>query len=281
MSQLDYPASILLGIIQGLTEFLPISSSGHLALTQRWLGLEAHTPTMLLFDVCVHVGTLVAVGVVFAKSIASFLGRLLRELNRSWNRPRYALRIAGLAIAASVPTGVIGLSFQDKFESAFGRPKWIGAALIVTGILLILTLLVRRPNRGWRRFLWWQAAIVGTAQACAIFPGISRSGSTICAALFCGLRRRWAAEFSFLIAAPAIAGATLLKIRDTRALPAEQFDTIPWGPVITGSAVSLAVGVLALLVLLHAVRRAKLHYFAPYCVVLGALIIGGVLSFGP
>jgi len=125
--------------------------------------------------------------------------------------------------------------------------------------------LVRRGRRGWRDYHWWEAVLIGFAQAMAILPGISRSGATICMASYCGWRRRWAAQFSFLIVIPAIGGATLLKVRDTFGLPTEQFEAVHWGPLFAGGFVSLIVGVVALKLLLGAVRRAKLHYFAVYC----------------
>ena len=275
MSELDYLTAILLGAIQGLTEFLPISSSGHLALTQEWLGLDADHPQMLLFDVLAHVGTLVAILIVFAGTTARFLDRLSGELDATRFPKRKAWRIVGLAIVAIIPTAVIGAGFQDLFERAFGQPIWIGVALLVTGLLLALTAVVRRPSRGWMKFRWWQAALVGVAQGLAIMPGISRSGATICLALFCGLRRRWAAQFSFLIAAPAIVGAALVKLKDTLELPADQLATDAWGPVVVGSIVSAVVGIVALMALLKAVQRAKLHYFAWYCAALGVLILAG------
>lgn len=275
MRELDYPTSILLGGLQGLTEFLPISSSGHLALAQRWLGLDAEGPPMLLFDVLVHLATLIAVVIVFARPGRRFLTRFRRELRGSWRGKRYACRIAGLAIIATVPTAVLGLALQDTFEAAFGKPRWIGAALLVTGGLLAVTGKIRRPSRPWKNFRWWQAALVGTIQAFAILPGISRSGATICMALFCGLRRRWAAEFSFLIAVPAIVGAALVKLDETLELPGEQLSDIAWGPIIAGSLAALVIGVAALVVLLRAVRRAKLHYFTLYCWLLGTLVLAG------
>ncbi|MGB2984927.1 MAG: undecaprenyl-diphosphate phosphatase [Phycisphaerae bacterium] len=275
MSELDYVSAILLGAIQGLTEFLPISSSGHLALIQRWLDLDPDSTPMLLFDVLAHLGTLVAVGVVFAEQARRFVHRLVRESSRSWSGKRYAWRIALLAVAATVPTAVIGLAFQETFESAFDRPMWIGVCLITTGALLAVLAKLGRGQRGWKDFRWWQALLVGIAQGFAILPGISRSGATICVASYCGLRRRWAAEFSFLIVVPAIAGGTLLKVKDTLNLPAEQLAAVAWGPLVVGSILSLTVGVFALKLLLGAVRRAKLHYFALYCWVLGAVVLLG------
>jgi len=278
VTELDYVRSVLLGAIQGLTEFLPISSSAHLALTQRWMGLDADGPGMLLFDVLAHVGTLIAVLIVFGRPGWRFSQRILRESSGAFSGRRFAWRVVALGVAATIPTAVVGLAFQGVFEAAFDKPKWIGAALIVTGALLAATKMLGRQSRGWRKFSWWQAVLVGLAQACAILPGISRSGSTICVACYCGLRRRWAAEFSFLIAVPAIAGATLLKLKDTLELPKEQLAGMAWGPIVTGSVVSLIVGIVALKTLLTAVRRGQLHYFAVYVWLLGALLLAGVVG---
>lgn len=273
MTDLGYLEAILLGVIQGLTEFLPISSSGHLALTQRWLDLQPDSPVMLLFDILAHVGTLIAVFVVFAMPARRFARRLFRECSSSWTGRRHGWRIVTLAVIATIPTGVIGLAFKGSFEAAFGSAVSIAICLIITGSLLAVLAKVRRGRRGWAKFGWWEAGLIGVAQALAILPGISRSGSTICAAAYLGWRRRWTAEFSFLIAVPAIAGGTLLKVVDTLALPPEEFARIPWGPVAIGSIVSLLVGVLALKLLLGVVRRAKLHYFAPYCWAVGAAVL--------
>jgi len=273
LSDLGYIAAVLLGVIQGLTEFLPISSSGHLALTQDWLDLQPDSPPMLLFDILAHMGTLIAVFVVFARPGTRFLGRLIRESSPSWTGKRHGWRIVILAVAATIPTGVIGLAFKDTFEAAFANTVSIGAGLIVTGTLLGVLAKVPRGRRGWSRFGWLEAVLIGTAQAMAILPGISRSGSTICVAAYMGWRRRWAAEFSFLIALPAIAGGTVLKMADTYALPSDELARIPWGPVVVGSVMSLFAGILALNLLLGAVRRAKLHYFAPYCWVIGLIVL--------
>jgi len=278
VSDLDYVGAALLGVIQGLTEFLPISSSAHLALTQRWLGLDPDSTRMLLFDVVTHCGTLVAVFIVFAAPARRFLRRLPSELSPAWPQRRYALQICGLAAAASVPTAVIGLALKDTFESAFDKPRWIGAALIVTGLLLACTKWTGRATCGWREFGWWRAALVGFAQAGAILPGISRSGATICIARFLGLRKRWAAQFSFLIAVPAILGAAAIKFKDAFERPVNQLDHTIWGPIILGGLISAVVGVGALRLLLNMVQRAKLYYFAPYCWLLGVLLVAGVLE---
>ncbi len=273
MSELGYLKAVLLGVIQGATEFLPISSSGHLVLTQGWMKLDPSGTEMLLFDVFAHVGTLGAVAIVFARPGGRFLRRLARESTRAWRGRRYAWRIALLTVAATIPTGAIGLGFKDEFEAAFGKPRWVGACLMATGVFLALLAFVPRPRRGWKDFRGWQAVLVGIGQGLAILPGISRSGITICIASYCGLRRQWAAQFSFLIAVPAISAATVLKLMEVSGLGSEQLGSVPWRPILLGSLVSFGVGVVALKLLLDAVRRAKLHYFAVYCWVIGALVL--------
>jgi undecaprenyl-diphosphatase len=278
VTELDYPKAVLLGIIQGLTEFLPISSSAHLAFAQRWMSLRADSPSMFMFDGLSHVGTLISVAVVFRSSIGRFTAQFIRQCATGWTGRRNAWRIAILGVVASVPTAAIGLGFKEQLEADFGRPRWIGAELIVTGLLLAVMAFLPRGRRGLKEFTWWQAALVGTAQGVAIIPGISRSGATICTASFFGLRRRWAAEFSFFISFPAILGATAIQFKDMLESGVEAARQLPWTPILAGSAVSLFVGIVALKLLVRAVMRAKLHYFALYCWALGAMILLGACS---
>jgi undecaprenyl-diphosphatase len=187
-----------------------------------------------------------------------------------------AWRVTWLAIVATAVTGVIGMTFKTWFESTFADRDLLWVGFMVTGVALAVTPLLRRGRRGWRQVGWHHAAWIGLAQAISILPSISRSGATICAALFCGIRRRWAAEFSFLIAVPAILGATLIKLKDSFEVMGEGV-ALPWGAILFGSVVAGVVGLFALLALLHILRLSKLHYFAPYCWVIGALILLRVL----
>ncbi|MCH7814763.1 MAG: undecaprenyl-diphosphate phosphatase, partial [Planctomycetes bacterium] len=152
MNELDTIQALVLGIIQGLTEFLPVSSSGHLAIAQRLMHLEADSHGMLLFDVASHLGTLAAVVWVFAGTFGRYLRRLLAERGPDYAGRRIAWRLAGLGVAASIPTALIGLFFQDTLEAAFAKPTWIGLGLLATGTLLFVTGRLPRPRRGWRRF---------------------------------------------------------------------------------------------------------------------------------
>ncbi len=274
MTELTYFKACLLGLVQGLTEFLPVSSSGHLVITQNLLGLPSDAPETLLFDVVTHFGTLLAVLVVFAGTFARFARRLVVEVGAEYAGRRTAWRVGGLAVAACIPTAVIGFAFKDSFERAFSSLATTAAGLLFTGTFLYLIGLQSRPSRGWRRFGWWRAALVGIAQGCAIMPGVSRSGSTICTAMLFGLKRRWAAEFSFLIATPTIGGVVLMQLRETLSLPESELHAIPWGPIAAGSAVGFVSGAIALHVLLDMVIRDKIHYFSYYCWIVGAAAMG-------
>jgi undecaprenyl-diphosphatase len=264
---------VILGIIQGLTEFLPVSSSGHLALTQRLMDLDPDTNALIVFDLAVHLGTLIAVAAVFAGQIRRFLTSLLGEVTDRRRRKRPAVRIAGLGIIACIPTAIIGVGFKDTLEAAFDKPVWIAGGLLVTGTLLWITGRLARTRRGWRQFSGWRALIVGTGQGLAIFPGVSRSGTTIALALMLGMKRAWAGEFSFLMAFPAICGAALLKAKDVLDAGGESAQALLTGPLLVGTAAATVTGYLALRLLLAAVRTARLHYFCYYCWALGAIVL--------
>jgi len=287
-----------LGAVQGLTEFLPVSSSGHLVLLETLFNFDPETPPMLLFDLAVHAGTVAAILYVFRKSIASFFGNLLASgkylssletggaagNNRrgtparqaqtpvnyaspaSWRRLYQrspSIRFLTLAILATFVTGVCGLALQDYFVAARGSPLTVAAMWAITGTLLIITDSRKKSRRGLRNFTLWHAAIVGLVQAAAIMPGISRSGATICAAILLGLHRRWAVEFSFLLAIPAILGAGAVQL--IRNLAEISSGALAAGTLVTGLLVAAVTGVFALKLLLNASRRANLKFFAFYC----------------
>jgi undecaprenyl-diphosphatase len=273
VSELNYIQACVLGLVQGLTEFLPVSSSGHLVLSQKALGLPSHSPEMLLFDVVSHIGTVLAVFLVFRKSFGEYLLRLVRECSPSYEGKRTAVLFTGYALAACVPTAAIGLGFKDHFESAFESLTAIGVGLLLTGTLLFVVGLAPRPTRGLRRIGWLRAVLIGVAQGCAIFPGVSRSGATICSALLLGVKKRWSAEFSFFIAVPPIIGAGLIKLKETCDLPPDQLNVVPWGPTILGAGVAFVSGFVALKLLIGLVIREKIHHFSYYCWTLGTTVL--------
>ncbi len=253
---------ILLGLLQGLTEFLPISSSGHLALAEQLFGV--HKPG-IVFDILVHCGTLLSVVWVFRRRI----GRLVLA---PW-RGGEDRRLLGLLVVGSIPTGVLGLALDNVAESAFGQSWAVGLGLFVTAAMLFLV--ERRGSAQSPRLLehlsWREALWVGLAQGVAVLPGISRSGSTIAMGLLCGLRRADAAEFSFLLFIPAIIGATLLKISEALSHP-EAHHAL-WGSYLAGTAVAFFSGIIAIRFLMKLLQKHPMTPFALYCFAVGLLAI--------
>jgi len=251
---MSYFDAIVLGIIQGLTEFLPVSSSGHLVLGEALL--KAKQPGVS-FEVLVHIGTLLAVLVYFRVA----LWRLVQSVYTA--RMHDERRMIGLLILGTIPAGVAGLLLEDFFEAAFSAPAVTAAMLLVTGALLLAT---RFVPKGDKPLGWGSALVMGIGQAVAIMPGISRSGSTICFGLFSKVQPALAAEFSFLLSIPAIAGAAVLKYKELQNIPSTLI-----GPYAVGALASFAFGLFAVFAVLATVKRGKFEYFAYYCFAAGAL----------
>uniref|UniRef100_A0A832EA54 Undecaprenyl-diphosphatase n=1 Tax=Desulfacinum infernum TaxID=35837 RepID=A0A832EA54_9BACT len=266
---MDTLSAVGLGVLQGLTEFLPVSSSGHLVIGQHLLGWQEPN---LFFDVCLHVGTFLAVVVVFRRDIALLvhggLGWLRRPLGGNPYDRDESRRLFELVLFGTIPTVIIGFAFKDVFESLFASVRAVGFSLLITGTLLWLT---RRTAsfRGWGPFdiRFRHAVLVGIAQALAITPGISRSGTTIAVALFLGFQREWAGRFSFLLFVPAVMGAITLELVKLRGVPD------PFWPVVWGTAAAAVTGYVALRFLLAVVRHGRFHVFAPYCWALGIVCL--------
>lgn len=270
--------AIFLGVIQGLTEFFPVSSSGHLVIFQQMFGLEEPE---ILFDVCVHVGTLVAVLVYFRNDIRRMILAVWRGLVSVATRGQQGekpgddadFRLAMMIIVGSVPTAVIGLGFHRIAEILFSSSSTVGIALLVTAGLLMGTRAkdaAAVPSGG---LTWGRALLIGVVQGVAIIPGISRSGATIATALYLGVDRDLAGRFSFLLSIPAILGALLLS------LVTETAGTLSIGMIAAGVLAAAGVGYFALSVLMPMVRRGRIFYFAPYCAVVGiAAILWGLLG---
>jgi len=265
--------AIFLGILQGVTEFLPVSSSGHLVAAQALLGVKS--PGIFL-EVSLHLGTLVAVLLVFGRDLAGLvrdgsLGLWLLVSGSGGQIPQMARRFpTALAIVVgSVPAAAAGLLLKGYIEPLFeGNLRACSIFLSVTGLILLFS---RYAARGEEETVTpLKGLLVGLAQACALLPGISRSGSTIVTGLFVGLDRRAAARFAFLLAVPAIAGAMGLEIVGGDALAALPKGT--WPAVLCGTVASAAVGTISLLFLMSVVERGKLHLFAVYCIPAGAFL---------
>jgi len=262
----------ILGVIQGLTEFLPVSSSGHLVLFQHILGFRE---AELLFDISLHLGTLVAVFIFFRQDIYAIILSVLRYCKIVFKTGSFSyvgedpdLRLALLIITGSIPTAIIGLLFHKIADRLFSSVLIAGSMLIATGIILFFTRFVKNPAKEVSLFSVKDSLIIGISQGLAIMPGLSRSGTTIATGLFLGLNHETAARYSFLLSIPAIAGASLLTFGDLA-----ENTNIPLKTYLAGAFVSCVTGYLALKMLFYIVKKGRLHYFAPYCLIIGIISV--------
>jgi undecaprenyl-diphosphatase len=259
--------ALWLGVLQGVTEFLPISSSGHLVLGKAILGV--HTAGVA-YEVFVHFGTFLAILTIFWGDVWNTLkavGRALRHPSPgTWHesyRKDPFFRLAVLICLGTIPILVVGLLFEQEIEAAFSSPLFVSLALIVTGTFLLGTRWIKPHDT---RFGMVRAFVIGVAQAFAILPGISRSGSTIAAAMYSGVERSEAARFSFLLVLPAILGATILEGSELlqTGLPSQGALTF-----LVGTLAAYCSGAIALKWLLGVIRRGRLDRFAYYCYAVG------------
>jgi undecaprenyl-diphosphatase len=262
---MEWWEAAILGLVQGLTEFIPVSSSGHLVLGQYFLGIEL--TRNITFEVFVHFGTIMSILTFYGKRAARILlatiGALLRpkQLVERYQKEK-PVRFGFLILVTIVPTGIAYVLAGEWLESAFASPRLASGMLLVTGILLMLTVLCPDPDGPLTPL---KALLIGVAQSTALIPGISRSGSTICVALYQEVRPKKAADFSFLMLLPVVLGATLID-----ALKIYEGGTeIGLEPLLIGTFVAYVSGIVAIRVVLDAVQRGKLQYFAYYCFALG------------
>ena len=269
---LDILSAIILGAVQGISEFLPISSSGHLVLVPALLGIE----TGLAFDTILHIGTLVAIFTFFWKDIINLIkGFILsiidltegvdifkRELHRVPEK-----RFAWLIIVGTIPTGIMGILLKDAIETIFRGTLFVGIFLLVTAAVLYYS---ERHSSGQitqKDMSFKQALIVGICQGLAVFPGISISGSTIASGLCLGLNREYAARYSFLLSIPAVIGAGLIQIKDIATLDASV------SVLLAGFISSVIFGYLSIKLLMKMIKGWSLDIFAYYCTIIGIITI--------
>lgn len=252
----------LLGLVQGLCEFLPISSSGHLLLLQKMFGIEEGA---MFFTVMLHLGTLVAVFIVYWKTIWKVLRHPFQKL---------VLHL----IIATLPTVLIALVFKfvppfDRFYEAAGEGRYLGVCFLFTSVILTASDLMQDRRKKQRKLSDMRATdalIVGGMQSIGVLSGVSRSGSTISGALFAGLNRKAAADFSFLLSIPAIVGGAVLEIP---AAISEGITGVPWYTVVVGMVVAGVTGYLAIRLMLSVIKKKRLGVFAAYTAVLGVLVL--------
>ena len=274
---LDILSAIILGAVQGLAEFLPISSSGHLVLIPYLLGVE----TNLAFDTVLHIGTLVAIFTFFWNDIIDLIkGFILSIIDLSEGKDKFIAglnnsvqkRFSWLIIIGSIPTAIIGFLLKDAIETIFRGTIFVGIFLIITGLLLYYSEKQRHGNITAKKMSFKQAVIVGICQGLAVLPGISRSGATISSGLCLGLEREYAARYSFLLSIPAVVGAGIIQIKDIATID------VSFTILLAGFISSVVFGYLAIKLLMKMIKGWSLNIFAYYCWIIGILtVIASVL----
>jgi undecaprenyl-diphosphatase len=246
--------AVILGVVQGITEFFPISSSGHLVIFQGLFGIKE---PMLAFDIFLHLGTVISILIFFYKDILALFGKERKMLL--------------FLVIASVPTFIIALLFKHAVEKAFGEPRFVGFMLMVTGIWLFIAVALSAyyNKRGWKKEPGFvNSIIIGIAQGIAIFPGISRTGATIATGMISGLEKEKAFRFAFLLAIPAILGASLFKIKEITGGITHR-ETLFF---LAGGLAAMVTGLAAIKILLGLIRKDRFYIFGIYCIIVGALV---------
>ena len=274
---MDIIQGIIIGIVQGLTEFLPVSSSAHLVFIQNILGVESS----LAFDVFLHLGTLIAVLWFFRWDIIKMLkswwlsiGDILQGRFMQGFRDDPYKRLAWYVILATIPVGIAGVLFEDSIDALFSGALYVPAFfLFVTGTILYLSQRMNSGNINLRNISAKEALWMGLGQACAILPGLSRSGTTIAAGLTAGLEKEFAAKFSFILSIPAIFGAFLFQLKDIGSAMDTNFL-----PIILGFIASIIAGYFAIKWMLDLIKNRSLDIFAYYCWLMGIIVFIGSIA---
>ncbi len=257
---MDSLQALLLGIIQGLTEFLPVSSSGHLEIGHALLGIKGESN--IIFDLVVHGATVLSTLIVFRAEIADLLKDVFKF---NWNE---STQYVSKLLVSAIPVGLAGVLFQDEIEAFFsGNLILVGSMLLITATLLTFAYFMRH---GKRKIGYLDAFIIGIAQMLAVMPGISRSGSTIATGMLIGNDKNNLAKFSFLMVIIPILGANLLKIASGDLTASDSMETVP---LVVGFIAAFVSGLLACSWMIKIVKRGKLIYFAIYCALIGLIAI--------
>lgn len=281
--------AIVLGIIQGAAEFLPISSSGHLVIVKEVLGVDLENGGVF-FDVMLHLGTLLAIFVAFWKDIRRLIVEgihivvdficnvgifFYRIVNKECSYRRVIRssyrKLVVLIILSTIPTGIIGILLSDIIELANGMILVPGVCLLVTAMFLVIADYADEGEKRPKEAAYRDALVVGTAQGLATMPGVSRSGTTITACLLCGFDKKFAVKYSFIMSIPAVLGAVVLELKDLNSLQLSDKDITA---CVVATAVAAVVGYLSICFMMSLVRGRKYKYFAIYCAIIGLVAIG-------
>lgn len=287
--------AIILGIVQGLAEFLPISSSGHLAIIKEIMHVDLESGGMF-FDIMLHLGTLAAIFIAFwgdisrmivegfhiigdvLHNIITWIGRLAGGQGKYHRVIRSSYRkFVMMVIVSTIPTGIIGVLIKDTVEMASSIIIVPGICLLITAVFLTIADLVDPGEKRPREAKYYEAGLIGIAQGLATMPGLSRSGTTITACMLCGFEKRFAVKYSFIMSIPAVMGAVVLELKDVGKMSLQTADLIPCG---IATVIAAIVGYLSIRIMMELVRGKSYRGFVIYCALVGALSIGyGIVNW--
>jgi undecaprenyl-diphosphatase len=262
---MNYLDSVILGVVEGLTEFLPVSSTAHLTIVEKMLGLEIDSDSVTAYTAVIQMGAIVAVVLYFLRDIAAIIGGWFKGLVKPEYRGTMEHRMGWYAIVGTIPIGIVGLAAKDLISGPL-RSLWvIGLALILWSGVMLLAERLGRQTRGEKQLSMSDAVIIGLVQCVALIPGVSRSGATISAGLFRDLDRVTATRLSFFLSIPALTAAGLFELKDVHGIPA--------GQVIVGIVISFVVAYASVAWLLKFVAHHSIGRFVPYRVTLGVVLV--------
>jgi undecaprenyl-diphosphatase len=264
----DYLQAVILGIVEGLTEFLPVSSTGHLTITEKILGLQVDDPAITAYTAVIQMGAILAVLLYFRSDIGRIALAWVRGLFRPEYRGSFDHRFGWYIIIGSVPIGIVGFLGKDVISGPLRSLWWVGGALVAWSLVMWLAERAPTQERGERELTMTDALIIGAVQCMSLVPGVSRSGATISAGLFRGLDRVTATRLSFFLSIPALTAAGLYELKDVAG------SDIGLGQTLVGTAVSFVVAYAAVAWLLRFVAQHSIAWFVPYRVVLGLVVLG-------
>lgn len=271
---MNYLESVVLGVVEGLTEFLPVSSTGHLTIAEKILGLQIDDDSVTAYTAVIQMGPIVAVILYFLRDIVAIVRGWCVGLLKAEERGTQEYRMGWYAIVGTIPIGIVGLLAKDLVSGPLRSLWWVGGALIGWSFVMVWAERVGRQDRGERQLSMKDAIFVGLMQCIALIPGVSRSGATISAGLFRGLDRVTATRLSFFLSIPALLAAGLYELKDVQG--------IPLGPTLVGTVVAFVVAYATVAWLLRFVSHHPITWFVPYRVALGvivlALVATGVVS---
>lgn len=270
---MDYLDAVILGIVEGLTEFLPVSSTGHLTITEKILGLQVDDPAITGYTAVIQMGAILAVLLYFRSDIGRIAVAWLRGLVKPEYRGSFDHRFGWYIIVGSIPIGIVGFLGKDVISGPLRSLWWVGGALVLWSAVMWVSERYATQDRGERDLTLNDALVVGALQCVALVPGVSRSGATISAGLFRGLDRVTSTRLSFFLSIPALTAAGLYELKEVSG------SDIGVGPTVVGTAVSFVVAYAAVAWLLRFVAHHSISWFVPYRIALGIVVLG-LLAFG-